>query len=497
MGSVTVRELFEAMRRRAVANPDKVAISDARRSLTRNELLASIYGLAKDLEAAPRVIGLFAPNSVEWAVALFASALAGKIVVPLPTFFSDEQHSHIVRDAGVELALVTASTRAKATGAGACIRLIEMTRRQDEIVSPVEGFGQIIYTSGSTGRPKGVRHESGQIGWSAAALTEAIGAREDDTYLSVLPLPLLLESICALFAPALVGARTFLDCDLAEAVGRGAASGLSASFEKHRPTTSVLVPQLLKAWVGELEAARRRAPASLRFVAVGGGPTPSAVAEAAWSIGIPVHEGYGLSECCSVVSVNRAGARRPGTVGPPLKGLLVHVEKGEIIVDGPTIMDGYLGRARSRGPWRTRDLGGVDADGYVSVYGRTDNLIVTAFGRNVSAEWVETMLLADPRIGLCGVVGHGEPHLTVFLIPSQRGVAWFSSADAAQVIELIRQCCRGAPDYAVPKVAKVIPLETALASGLVTSNGRIVRSRLAKTAAEFSSIPTFSEREPQ
>jgi len=75
-----------------------------------------------------------------------------------------------------------------------------------QAADPVDGFGQIIYTSGSTGQPKGVRHESGQIAWSAAALAAATGATAEDTYLSVLPLPLLLETICSIFIPAMLGA---------------------------------------------------------------------------------------------------------------------------------------------------------------------------------------------------------------------------------------------------------------------------------------------------
>src|ERR1700686_4331027 len=70
----------------------------------------------------------------------------------------------------------------------------------------IGGFAQIIYTSGSTGQPKGVRHQSGQIAWSAAALGSATGATATDSYLSVLPLPLLLETICSIFIPPLLGA---------------------------------------------------------------------------------------------------------------------------------------------------------------------------------------------------------------------------------------------------------------------------------------------------
>ena len=283
----------------------------------------------------------------------------------------------------------------------------------------------IIYTSGSTGQPKGVRHESGQLAWSAAALAAAISATEDDSYLSALPLSLLLESICAIFIPALVGGRSHFDTALAETVGRGAPTGVAAAFSRHRPTTGVVVPELLRLWVAELLAAGgQKAPDSLRFVAVGGAAVPPRLAEAAWHLGIPVHEGYGLSECCSVVAVNRPGARIAGSVGEPLPGLSVSIRNGEIHVDGPCVTDGYLGGGVAERPWATGDLGGLDGAGRLTVFGRRDNLIVTALGRNISPEWVETVLLDDPGVAFCAVAA-ADAGLAALIVPAPRAAAWF------------------------------------------------------------------------
>jgi acyl-CoA synthetase (AMP-forming)/AMP-acid ligase II len=265
---------------------------------------------------------------------------------------------------------------------------------------------------------------------------------------------------------------------LAEAVGRGDVTGIAAAIDAHRPTMCVLVPQLLRAWVGELMAGGNRAPASLRFVAVGGAPVPAEVAEAAWELGIPVHEGYGLSECCSVVSVNRAGDRRPGTVGRALDGLSVSIDKGEIVVDGPSITDGYLGRGPAERPWRTGDLGAIDSDGFLTIHGRKDNLLVTAFGRNISPEWVETMLLGDSRVAFCAVVGHGEPHLTALLIPTPGGASWFAQASENDVLDLLSKCCSGSPAYAVPRAFVVASIQEAAANQLLSANGRIRRAAL-------------------
>jgi long-subunit acyl-CoA synthetase (AMP-forming) len=240
-----------------------------------------------------------------------------------------------------------------------------------------------------------------------------------------------------------------------------------------------LVPQLLKHWVAELQAVGQTAPSSLRFVAVGGAPVPNQVANVAWSLGIPVHEGYGLSECCSVVAVNRPGERRSGTVGRPLNGLSVSIDNGEIVVDGPSITDGYLGQDPTHGPWRTGDLGAIDRDGFVTVHGRKDSLLVTSFGRNVSPEWIETMLLADPRIAFCAVAGHGEPQLTALLIPSPQGAAWFAKATSTEILELVTDLCSDAPEYAVPRACVVVSLAEALSNQLL-GNGRPIRKNIGK-----------------
>src|SRR6202790_3075272 len=367
-----MRQLFDSMKRHASEAGGLIAVSDQHGQLSRGELLAGVTALATDLRGQPQTIGIYAPNGIAWVIAQLACALAGKIAVPLPTFFSAAQLGHVVRDASIELILASEQTKALALQSGVPTHVIDIQRVAAGLPDVIDGFGQIIYTSGSTGQPKGVRHESGQIAWSAAALGSATGAAATDSYLSVLPLPLLLETICSIFLPTLLGAYVHFDTGLAERVGRGDATGIAKAFEAHRPTMSVLVPKLLKHWVAELQAVSRTAPSSLRFVAVGGAPVPKQVANTAWSLGIPVHEGYGLSECCSVVSVNRPAERRAGTVGRPLNGLSVSIDNGEIVVDGPSITDGYLGQEPSHRSWRTGYLGAIDQDGFVTVHGRKD-----------------------------------------------------------------------------------------------------------------------------
>src|SRR5690606_11466174 len=128
-------------------------------------------------------------------------------------------------------------------------------------------------------------------------------------------------------------------------VGMSASSSLAvarfvAAQHTYRPDSLILVPQLLLALTAAAEAGLPL-PAGYRFVAVGGGKVSEALLERAARAGIPVHEGYGLTECGSVVAVNLPGAGRPGTVGRPLPHVAVSIIDGEIHVAGAAML-GYL-----------------------------------------------------------------------------------------------------------------------------------------------------------
>jgi long-subunit acyl-CoA synthetase (AMP-forming) len=301
-----------------------------------------------------------------------------------------------------------------------------------------------------------------------------------------------LETICAICVPLLAGARTEFDPNLTASIARGQPQGLASAFQRRIPTTSVLVPELLSVWLAELTATGERAPANLRFVAIGGAPVATTLAEKAWTMGIPVHEGYGLSECSSVVSVNRPGKRRPGTVGQPLPGLQVSIDDGEIVVDGPTVMLGYQNGSDATRPWRTGDMGAFDADGFLRILGRKDNLIVTSFGRNVSPEWIEALLCADDRIAACAVLGHGEPHLRAVIIPSSRGAAWFADATEAHVLRELALICQQAPSYAIPRDFVLVDRNQAAQHNLLTPNGRFRRASLEQAFAAIKNAAQAS-----
>jgi long-chain acyl-CoA synthetase len=471
-------KLAQALSHHAENDAARFSLSDGRTVLTRSQLAAWVAGAAADLGQTSETIGIFGSNSIEWAVAFLAASVAGKTIVPVPTFFSAEQCSHLIRDAGIKRIIVTDTEGVDGYNLPA---LALSERRAATLSQQASDGGMIIYTSGSTGNPKGVRLARGQALWSAMALAKASGATAEDKYLSVLPLPMLLEIICGIITPVLVGGSVHFDAAIARSVASGTPANIAEAFEAARPTTSVLVPQLLALYAAQLSISGKRPPESLRFVAVGGAPLPAALNAAATKLGIPVYEGYGLSECASVVAVSRPGASRAGSVGRPLPGLRVDIEDDEIVVEGPSVMDGYLHAESAPRRWRTGDMGAIDADGFLTVYGRRDNLIVTPYGRNVNPEWIETMLLGDPRIGACVLCQVGTlAHLIVLLIPSRLGEIWFCAASQTEIDALIAHGCQGAPEYARPRSAIVIFREEAISQGLFTPNGRIKRTGVVR-----------------
>ena len=195
----------------------------------------------------------------------------------------------------------------------------------------------------------------------------------------------------------LAGAETTFRFEATKALFGAPLEPFIEAFEIIKPTTSLLAPAILGRWVSDLQAKGKAAPKNLRFVAVGGASTAPVLAKKALDVGIPLCEGYGLSECCAVVAMNRPGYSLAGTVGHVLDGIDVAIEDGEITVSGPTVMVGYLNGEAAPDRWHTGDLGHFEKD-HLVIDGRKDALLITGSGRNISPEWVEQRVNADPRI---------------------------------------------------------------------------------------------------
>jgi long-chain acyl-CoA synthetase len=431
-----------------------------------------------------RVVALHMDNRPDWLVIDLACQLASVCLVPLPTFFSEEQLRHVLDSIPVDGIFTDRSDLVAPWCAGrirptpelavGAFELLRLDPPPDAGALP-DGTGKVTFTSGSTGRPKGVCLGDAQLLAQAAALATAVDL-DRPRHLCLLPLSTLLENIAGLYAPLLAGGEVMIPT-LAE-VGFEGSSTLNPQvllnlLTRHRPNSLILTPQLLQILVA---AARNgwMPPSELRFVAVGGAKVPGGLLEAAHVLGIPAFEGYGLSECASVVSLNLPGSNRPGSCGKPLPQLQVEIVDGEICVSGNAML-GYAGEPHSWGQGRiaSGDLGYLDDDGFLVINGRRKNLLISSFGRNISPEWVESEALASGTLAECVVFGDARPFC----------VALISPRDPQACDETIQQSLDRSnahlPDYARIRRWFRLPSRLADCAQMLTQNGRPRRQAIA------------------
>lgn len=424
-----------------------------------------------------RVVASLLDNSAAFALLDEALRQAGVVHLPLPLFFTPAQRQHALHAAGASLLLLPHAVAAATLPGVPAPWLLggEALARVPLPHAPVAlppGTQTLSFTSGSTGEPKGVGLSAAALDAVRDGVVAALGELGIERHLSALPYAVLLENLAGLAAARRQGA-TVLAQPLASLGLQGASQFDAARFDavvrERAPHSLILLPQMLRAWVAHLQREGLRAPASLRLVAVGGAAVGAPLVEAALQLGLPVAEGYGLTEGASVQTLNRPGQQRPGSAGTPLPHARLRVaDDGEVWIGG-TLFSGYLGEPASGaqdGWWPTGDLGRLDADGHLHLLGRKKNLLITAFGRNVSPEWVETALRSQPAIGQAAVFGEAQPALSAVLWPSRPDlptVALQAAVDAANA---------SLPDYA--RIAHWIPARAPFdaSSGLATPNGR-------------------------
>ncbi|MDP1634727.1 MAG: AMP-binding protein [Gallionellaceae bacterium] len=427
--------VINAITRLGNEQPDAPALIGNQYALSYRELAVAIEQLGAQLRANPaRAIALALDNSPLWAALDLAGLHAGKPVIPLPFFFSAEQIAHSIRDAGIDCIFTDQPEQYRKLLEAAGIEIgalfthdlngqaySELRLRNVAAKALPAGTVKVTYTSGTTGHPKGVCLNADALQQVASSLLAATRGKADDRHVSVLPLSTLLENLAGAYVPLLAGASCHL-LPLAD-VGLSGATGLDikkmlGALIGCRATTTIMTPQLLHAMVAAIEAGHP-APPQLRFVAVGGAPVAPRLLQRAQKLGIPVFEGYGLSECTSVVALNTEAERCTGSVGKPLAHAQVKFAgDGEILVAGATLL-GYTGDAplQPGAFWPTGDIGHLDAQGFLHLTGRKKNIFITSFGRNVSPEWVERELTLHPAIAQAAVFGEARPWNVAVIVP--------------------------------------------------------------------------------
>ncbi len=473
---------------------NRVVLSGTGQTRTASALRLDIEHLALRLrQQGCRVLALLADNGATWVTADLAALHAGVAHLPLPGFFSDAQLSHALQSTAADLVLTDQAERIEQLGLGFgdIGRWDGLTLLHRDIIPVVlpDGTAKISFTSGSTGQPKGVCLSAAGLIDTAAAVCAALENLAINWHLSVLPLALLLENVAGVYAPLLRGAEIVLPrlADLGWRGGNGFDPlHLLRQVEAVQPDSLILVPELLKAWTLALQTCGQRAPSCLQFVAVGGARCDPGLINSARAVGLPVHEGYGLTECGSVVCLNRPGADWPGSVGQPLRHVRIRVdEQQEIHIESRAFL-GYLGAAAPEPEFPTGDLGHHDFNGFLHLNGRRDNLIITDFGRNISPEWVEAALLAQPEIAQAAVFGDARSGLTAVLVAAH---ATLSSKLACAVA----RANASLPDYA--RVGTWLPsLPFTAKNGLATGNGRPIRAAIQQMhAGALASLETVKE----
>ncbi|GIK34812.1 MAG: long-chain acyl-CoA synthetase [Gammaproteobacteria bacterium] len=458
------------------------ALVDAGGTLSASTLLDQVARESRWLASCgAQRFGLLADNGRGWAIADLALLAAGRPCIPLPQHFGPGQLRHALDSAGVDAVLSDEPRRlleleagfvVRGHGAGTGLALLMRDREQQAPVILPPGTLKVTYTSGSTAEPKGVclgDATLAAVATSIASVGRRLGLRR---HLCLLPLATLLENVAGLHAAWLAGACCDLGAGAAGAIARGSLTPgiLLGEIDRAAPESMILVPELLR--ILEAAATRGWTAAEAKFIAVGGARVAPELLERATAAGLPVFEGYGLSECGSVVSLNLPGASRPGTAGQPLPHAEVRVdEHGEIHVAG-SVMAGYVGGTASTTEIATGDLGELDEAGYLHISGRIKNLLITSLGRNLSPEWIESELCAEPAIGQAVVFGEARERLVALLAPARADVP------AAAVAAAVGRANLRLPGYARISRHHLLREPLTAAAGLLTANGRPRRERI-------------------
>ncbi|MGW6457140.1 long-chain-fatty-acid--CoA ligase [Streptomyces sp. NPDC055078] len=342
----------------------------------------------------------------------------------------------------------------------------------------------VLYTSGTTGRPKGAELTHSNMVQNALLANRLFAASPDDVHLVALPLFHSFGQTVHLNAGFASGATVVL-------LPRFEAGAALAAMERERVTFFAGVPTMYWALLTHEAADRFDLPGiarNLRVSVSGGSALPVEVLKGFEErFGVPVLEGYGLSETSPVATFNRMdGPRKPGSIGRPVWGVEVRIvredgtdagpdEPGEIRIRGHNVMKGYLDRPEAtaeaidpQGWFRTGDIGRRDADGFVFIIDRTTDLIIRG-GFNVYPRELEEILLTHPEVSLAAVTGvphpsHGE-EVKAYVIRKP--------GSTLTEDELVRWCKETMAAYKYPRI---IEFRDALP---MTATGKILKRELS------------------
>jgi len=287
-----------------------------------------------------------------------------------------------------------------------------------------DSLATILYTSGTTGEPKGVMLSQGNLVTNALATCQAFPMDRDDLRLCFLPLSHIFSRTCDLYT--WIATR----CRLALAENRETVMNDCASI---KPTVLNGVPYFFDRVyraiqptepVDRARRLRESLGGAIRYCASGGAALPEHVCTFFHDHGVPLLEGYGLTETSPVITVSTPDAWKPGSVGQAIANVQVRIAAdGEILTRGPHVMPGYWKNPEAtaeilKDGWlHTGDVGQLDDESFLYITGRKKELIVTSGGKNIAPVYLESLLVQDPLIDQAMVVGERLKFLAALIVP--------------------------------------------------------------------------------
>jgi long-chain acyl-CoA synthetase len=411
---------------RAAQAPGAPAVADDDVDLNNTEFLDAVQRASATMRsrgvAAGDVVAIMLPNQADFVVALFAAWRLGAAVTPIsPTLVSAEV-SYQLTDAGAKVlvidkpldfdAPVQAVVTAGELPGGHAAKHVEPTHQRDDALA------LLIYTSGTTGRPKGVMLDHSNLNAMCRMTIDAFEMTSADHSLLILPLFHVNGIVVGTLSPLVAGGRTTV-------AGRFSPKTFFDRVEKTRATYFSAVPTIYT-MLSDLPADVVPDTSSVRFAICGAAPASVELLEKFETrYGIPLIEGYGLSEGSCATTVNPLnGMRKAGTVGLPLPGQIIRIvgadnadvlpgEAGEVLIQGPNVMRGYLNRPEETvktlvdGWLHTGDVGRFDEDGYLMLVDRAKDMIIRG-GENIYPKEIETVVYQLPEIAEAAVIGRAS-----------------------------------------------------------------------------------------
>lgn len=439
-------------------------------------------------------VGILMENRPEWAVIDYAILSIGAVTVPFYCSYRPQDITYVLEDCGASIIFTSGGELLrhlrKAVEGKKSVRQVysvdeagdgELVANLSEIeaceidekrlmgrISKInrDQLATLVYTSGTTANPKGVMLSHGNILTNLEAVPAVIELLPDEKMLSFLPLAHVLERTGGHFLPYTYGisvafaerpdtvAKNMLEAQptlmisvprmlevvrsrvLAQVAKQSTLSQklfrlyFSLAGGEHGGVFSGLMYKVLNKLVGE--KIRDRFGGRLRALVSGGAPLGRDVGLFFEAVGLPVLEGYGLSESSPLLTVNPMRDRRVGTVGPAAKGVEIKIaEDGEIIARGDNIMSGYWKNRKATkealidGWLHTGDIGELDEDGYLKITDRKKDIIVNSGGENIAPQRVEAPLVIEPLIDQVVVYGDQRPYLVAMVVPNREACsAW-------------------------------------------------------------------------